>query len=123
MTVEASVQAAIRLEAARKGVLLWRNNVGALKREDGDGYVRFGLANDSVALNKQFKSGDLIGIRPVVIHPQHVGLTIGQFVSVEVKRPGWKFSGNDREAAQQRWIDLVLGAGGFAYFATQEGKL
>ena len=53
----------VRLEAARKRILLWRNNVGALSDKDGR-FVRYGLANDSQAVNKRIKSvsGMLRGI-------------------------------------------------------------
>lgn len=107
---EATVQAAIRLEASRLGIHLWRNNVGALKDETGR-YIRFGLANDSNAVNHRIKSGDLIGIR-----------SGGIFVSREIKPLGWKFSGTEREWAQQRWIELVNAAGGDAAFCTGEGS-
>jgi hypothetical protein len=119
---EAAVQAAVRLEAAQKGVRLWRNNVGVLKDERGVP-VRYGLANDSHAVNKNFKSADLIGIRPIVIQPAHVGHTIGQFVSREIKRPDWKYKGDEREEAQLRWAQMVLALGGDAGFATGEGTL
>jgi hypothetical protein len=72
-------------------------------------------------VNEQIKSGDLIGIRPVLIAPAHVGQTLGVFVSREVKHRGWRYHPNNkREAAQQRWIDLVRGLGGDAAFTTGE---
>ena len=119
---EASSVAVVRLEAARLGILLWRNNVGAGLLQDGS-FIRWGLANDSTQMNRQIKSADLIGIRPLLITPAHVGHTIGQFVSRECKRPGWKWSGNERELAQLEWAKLVNGAGGDAAFATGEGTL
>jgi hypothetical protein len=119
---EAAVQAVVRLEASRKGVLLWRNNVGALKDERGVP-VRYGLANTTAAENKILKSGDLIGVRPVLIGPQHVGHTIGQFVSREVKEKGWSYSATPREEAQLAWAQLILSAGGDASFCSGEGSL
>jgi hypothetical protein len=119
---EAAVQAAVRLEAAQKGVRLWRNNVGVLKDERGVP-VRYGLANDSHAVNKNFKSADLIGIRPLVIQPFHVGHMLGQFVSREIKHPDWKYRGDEREEAQLRWAQMVIALGGDAGFATGEGTL
>ena len=101
---------------------LFRNNVGALKAEDGR-MVRFGLANDSKRRNGVLKSGDLIGIDPVLITSAHVGRTIGQFVSVECKRPGWQYSGTPREVAQLNWIQLVIASGGRAKFVTDVGAL
>jgi hypothetical protein len=119
---EAASTAIVRLEAARLGILLWRNNVGAGVLQDGS-FIRWGLANDSTQMNRQIKSADLIGIRPLLITPAHVGHTIGQFVSRECKRPGWKWCGNERELAQLEWAKLVNGAGGDAAFATGEGTL
>lgn len=119
---ESGAQAAIRIEAAKKGLRLWRNNNGALQATDGR-WVRFGLANDSKAVNDKLKSSDLIGIRPVKIGPEWVGFTLGQFVSREVKAPGWKFTGTARETAQKRWIDLIREFGGDAHFATGIGTL
>lgn len=119
---EAAAQVAVRLEAARLGILLWRNNVGAAYDPAGR-LVRYGLANDSKAMNERIKSADLIGIRPVTVTPQHIGQTIGQFVSREIKAPGWKYTGTKREAAQLAWAVLVSEAGGDAGFATGEGTL
>lgn len=119
---EAGVQSIVRAEASRKGSRLWRNNVGALEDKTGR-FVRYGLANDSTRVNEQIKSADLIGIKPVLIGPQHIGHTVGQFISREIKAPGWKFSGDAREAAQQRWAHVVLSFGGDAGFATGEGTI
>lgn len=119
---ESAIQNAVRLEAAQKGVRLYRNNVGALMDESGR-LVRYGLANDTKALNKTIASADLIGWRPVLIGPQHVGHTIGQFVSREIKEAGWSYSGQGREAAQKAWALLVAAGGGDAGFAAGVGTL
>lgn len=121
-TSEAAVQAAVRLEAARKGVRLFRNNVGALIDSRGVP-VRYGLANESKQVNEVMKSADLIGWRPVVIGPQHVGQCLAQFVSREVKAVGWRYTGADREPAQLAWAQLVTIGGGDASFCTGEGTL
>lgn len=119
---EAWASSAIRMEASQKGIPLFRNNVGALKDERGR-LVRFGLANDSKQVNEVIKSGDLIGCRRVTIQPHHVGHVFGQFVSREVKEPGWQYSGEGREPAQLAWINLILAHGGDASFATGPGCL
>lgn len=119
---ESNVQAKVRLEAAAKGIHLFRNNVGVLKDETGRP-VRYGLANDSSRLNKVIKSGDLIGWRKVRIEPSHVGSVIAQFVSRECKRGDWKYSGNDHELAQLAWIKLINANGGDAQFCNKTGSL
>ncbi len=121
-TSEAAVQAAVRLEAARKGVRLFRNNVGTLVDSRGVP-VRYGLANDSKQLNEVMKSADLIGWRPLLIEPRHVGTIVAQFVSREVKAVGWHYTGADREPAQLAWAQLVTAGGGDAAFCTGEGTL
>ena len=119
---EAAAQAAVRLEASRAGSRLWRNNNGAGKLDSGS-FIRWGLANDSASLNAACKSADLVGIKPVLVTSAHVGTTIGQFLSREIKRPGWRYSGTDREVAQLKWIEILTGMGGDACFATGEGTI
>jgi len=60
-------------------------------------------------VNQSLKSGDLIGIRPG-----------GQFVSLECKPAGWKYTGTPRELAQAKWAALVRSLGGHARFVTDE---
>ena len=106
---EAAIQADIRLAAAKRGdLVLWRNNSGALT-DDAGRLIRFGLGNDSAAANKRMKSADLIGIhRPS-----------GRFVSIEVKRPGWKHSdASERDRAQAAWAATVAAMGGVALRVT-----
>lgn len=116
---EAYTQSVCRLAAARRGYLVFRNNIGAMQDETGR-WVRYGLANDSAKVNREIKSGDLIGGKPVVIRPGMVGTTLLQFWSREMKHEGWKYTGTGREPAQLRWIELVNGAGGDAGFSTGE---
>lgn len=120
---EELLQSQVVLEGAAKGVRLYRNNVGALKDTTGR-LVRYGLANNSKYRNKVIKSGDLIGIRPILITGGHVGQTIGQFVSRECKRPSWHM-GQDpgREGPQLAWAQLVLSLGGDAKFCNAVGSL
>jgi hypothetical protein len=90
--------------------------------QDG-AFLRYGLANESSSLNKQIKSADLIGIRPIKITQSMIGFTFGQFISREIKASTWKFAGSDRERAQLRWAELILSYGGDACFANGEGTL
>lgn len=103
---ESSLQNRIRLEEAKRGVRLFRNNSGVATDRHGRP-VRYGLANDSSALNREVKSSDLIGIDGE-----------GKFVSLEVKRPGWVFRGTEREIAQLNWIVFVNCMGGRARFVS-----
>lgn len=105
---ETAVQQRIRLDASRHGVRLWRNNNGATADESGR-LIRFGLGNDSAGINKAMKSSDLIGITPD-----------GRFISIEVKRPGWVWSGSPRERAQLAWGKLIMSMGGIFKFATKQ---
>ena len=119
---EAWAQGMVRLEASQRGARLWRNNVGVLTDVRGVP-VRFGLLNDSPELNKRIKSADLVGLRPVLVRPEHVGQVIGQFLSREIKAPGWCYSGTDHERAQLAWIELITALGGDAAFATGVGTI
>ena len=115
---EAGVQQRERLVAAKIGAMLWRNNSGVLQNDRGD-YVRYGLGNDSSKINKVMKSSDLIGINPIRVTQQMVGDTIGQFVAVECKKPGWTFRpNNEHEQAQLNFITLVNQLGGDGRFAS-----
>lgn len=121
-TSEAAVQAAVRLEAARKGVRLFRNNVGALIDARGVP-VRYGLANESKQVNEVLKSSDLVGWRPLLIRPQHVGLCIAWTVLRECKKPDWKYTGDVHEQAQLNWLMLGAKDGADVGFCTGTGTL
>lgn len=114
---ESDVQARIRLAASQAGDVLWRNNSGVLKDERGVP-VRFGLCNESPAVNAVCKSSDLVGIKRVLVTPQMVGRTVGIFYAREVKRAGWRYTGTPREVAQLRFIEAVVAMGGDAAFTT-----
>jgi hypothetical protein len=107
----------IRLEAARLGVDLWRNNVGALQDESGR-VIRYGLCNDSAAVNRSIKSSDLIGLTPTIVTPDMVGSLVGIFTAIETKASDWSFIPSDQRAiAQAAFHDIVKRGGGFAGFA------
>lgn len=118
ITTEQGAQNNLRLQAQKLGGSLWRNNNGASKTENG--FIRFGLANDSHTLNAKFKSSDLIGLIPITVTESMVGRVIGRFVAREVKKPGWRYRGTDREIAQLAFINYVNSLGGDARFSTGE---
>lgn len=120
---EQTIQQLVKLEASKTGARLWRNNVGATYTQKGS-FIRYGLANDSHAVNSKMKSADLIGIKPIVITADMVGCVIGQFISREIKSPQWKFDAkSDRDSAQMAWANLIISLGGDACFVTSEGSL
>lgn len=112
---EASNQNLTRIDAARNGAILWRNNVGACTDENGN-FIRYGLCNESAQINDACKSSDLVGIKKVEIVPAMVGSVIGQFVAREMKPSDWQYGATKREQAQLKFIDLVNGMGGDAKF-------
>lgn len=117
---ETDINALERLAAANRGAWLLRNNSGAFKDVTGR-LVRYGLGNDSKRINEVFKSSDLIGGEPVIITEDMIGATLLRFLAVECKKPGWKYTGTDREVAQKKFIDKVNELGGRAYFSTGPG--
>jgi len=116
---EADVQANVRLLTSNLGWRMWRNNVGVLMDKRGVP-IRYGLCNDSSAVNKRHKSGDLIGVRTIVITPDMVGKRIGQFLSIECKASNWTPPADtDADyAAQLRWADMINEMGGVAIVST-----
>ncbi len=120
---ESAVQQRVRLEAARFGLQMWRNNSGAFTDDQGR-LVRFGLGNDSAAINATIKSSDLIGITPITITPAHLGRVLGVFTAIECKPEGWHMRpGDERALAQQAFHGIVKQIGGFAGFAQAPGDL
>lgn len=122
-TSEASAQQKVRFDVAKQGGFSFRNNNGATPYKckhcgEKQRPVRYGLANESPQMNKKIKSSDLILIIPRRITPDMVGLTIGQFGSVEAKNKKWQFKNDEHESAQAAWLTLVKSLGGFARFST-----
>jgi len=119
---EAGVQSRIRLAAPAKRMRLWRNNVGALKDERGVP-VRYGLANESAAMNKAYKSSDLIGSTTVTVTPDMVGMDVAILTAFECKHEGWRYTGTPHEMAQAAFIGLVVADGGIARFVSSVDDL
>lgn len=119
---ESSVSQRNELAFNAIGGTFWRNNVGVAEDKRGIP-VRYGLANISSKMNKQTKSGDQIGILPVVIRPDHIGRTFGLFVSCEDKKASWVWKGDDHELAQANWAEIVTGLGGVAMFVNDPQQI
>jgi hypothetical protein len=114
----------IRLEAMKYNCVLMRNNSGVLPDKNGRP-VRFGLMNDSKALNDQIKSSDLIGFTKVIITPDMVGKVLAIFTAIEVKKEDWNESKklDKRETAQSNFINWIKNNGGVGGFCNCVNKL
>lgn len=120
---ESRQQSLVRLEAAQKrNIYLFRNNVGAMASDTGS-FLRYGLANDTPAMNAAVKSADLIGFRSKLITSGDVGTVVAQFVSREVKHATWHWRGTPEEQAQLKWAALINTHGGDAAIVTGPGSL
>lgn len=120
---EAYVDSLLMLEASKKDVTLFRNNVGACQDKTGR-LIRYGLANESKQMNERIKSSDRIGWRKVLITQDMVGSHIGQFVARETKHAGWTGRTLDsHEQAQADFMMMALLAGCDAAFASGAGTL
>lgn len=136
---ESYVQSAVRLEAAYKGIRLWRNNVGAgtivhsriirslcpeCRELVPTRPIRWGLANDSTNLNDELKSSDLVGWRSRLITSEMVGTKMAQPVLRECKEVGWALSPDDpHEQAQMRWHLMALADGCDSAIVSGTGSL
>ena len=106
--IESDVQKNIRKLATLEGGRLLRNNVGVaifpprgFRPPPGSRRVAYGVGGKGGA--------DLIGITPLVIGPEHVGLCVGIFTSIETKGQRTKI-----EATQEKFAAMVTQAGGLA---------
>jgi hypothetical protein len=123
MSSETVVQQQVRLAMARLGAQCWRNNSGACTDDTGR-LIRYGLGNDSAALNAEIKSSDLIGITPTLIEPHMVGYHLGVFTALEIKASNWKLRPSDKRGlAQEKFHSIVKNACGFAGFVTDPADI
>ena len=98
---EADLYGPIMLALSRAGARVFRNHVGVADHLDADGSqrkVRHGLPPGS---------SDLIGWTPD-----------GRFLSVEVKRTGWRSPPAWRATPQAAWLRAVAQSGGVAMVVT-----
>lgn len=120
---ESYVQSVVRLAAPIQGYNLGRNNRGALKNEAGVP-IRFGWLNDTSALDKVCKTGDLLGYQSGWFRDYETcePVKVAVFAMVECKKAKWAGynPNNERENAQMRAIQMVLAGGGIAGFTKGE---
>lgn len=119
---EAAVEARVKVRMSQRGGRAWKNNKGAAYLADGT-FLRYGLLNQSQRISDEIKSADLVGIDPVLITPEMIGMIFGRFWCREVKREDWEWSGDEHEMAQLRFAELVLALGGDAGFINHEDQL
>ena len=108
---EQELQQRIRLELGRGPVRLWRNNVGALRDERGR-LVTYGLCKGS---------SDLIGLRQVLIGPEHLGQTLAVFTAIEVKAPGGRLREEQRSVLAL--VERFGGCGGVAKSVAEAARV
>ena len=102
MNLESSILQNIRLSAP-PGVVMFRNQVGAYKKDDF--YIKYGVGGEG--------GSDLICIVPTLITQRHVGRTIARFGALEVKTKT-----GHRSPAQINFINRVVALGGIGGFPT-----
>lgn len=125
MNPETALQNKIRLELSESDITNWRNNTAmgwAGKMVRGTGKPIYVGPHDVVVRNAYpVKAGlcegssDIICIKKVLITPDMVGQTIGQFGAVEVKVPRAKPT-----AKQQQFLSVINSLGGLAGVARSE---
>ena len=96
----------IRIHHCRGDVRIWRNNTGVLFDRAGRP-VRFGLCNGS---------SDLIGLRSIVIGPEHVGKRLAVFAAIEVKAATGRVT-----EEQKAFLSVINDMGGLAGVARSVG--
>jgi hypothetical protein len=123
---ESKILVAIRDACNNGPVRLWRNSVGtALAINHKSPGAKQAIINACIELCEKRGgfaqrmsfglcegSGDLIGYRKLVIGPEHVGMTIAQFASCEVKNE----TGPVRPE-QTNWLTHINSVGGLAFVA------
>lgn len=117
MTCEASLLRRI-LRLSRGNIRLFRNNrgkayMGVVVHKTPEyvtlksyRFIEFGLVNGAA---------DIIGWRSIKIGPEHVGMTIAQFVSIEAKG-----SRTVTTEAQKSWCDVAGSMGAAASIVREE---
>lgn len=96
---EQQTQQEIRLALSRGDTRLWRNNTGTLYDRQGRP-VQFGLCKGS---------SDLIGLRSIMVGPEHLGQRLAVFAAIEVKSAAGRAT-----AEQAAFIEQVQAMGGLA---------
>lgn len=106
--LESTIQRDIRLATSRRGLRLFRNQVGVYQIVQHDGTTR------TLTTGLCVGSSDLVGWTPTLITPAMVGRRVALFTAIEVKRPGL----GRLTPEQARFLQVVREAGGVAILGT-----
>ncbi len=112
---EAETVKKVMLKASKLGFRLLRNNRGMFRTIDGKRLVRAGLEAQGAS--------DLIGVKTIKITEAMIGMKVGVFLAVEVKKSSWKKPATKTEKEQQNFIDQVNKRGGIAFFCNDDEAL
>lgn len=96
---ESNLSKRIQLAVAKLGCKIFRNTVGF----DHERKIAYGLKKGSP---------DLVGWLPVKITEEHVGMTLGVFIGIEVKGPKTAFKKH-----QENFLNRLASDGGIAVLA------
>lgn len=102
---EGDIESLCRLEAARNGMVIWRNARGF----DNQRKVTYGLGPDGAS--------DEIGFHSVEITPDMVGKKVAIFTAIEIKKPNAK-TNKERLKKQKEFVATIRNRGGISGFAT-----
>lgn len=105
---ESAILARVRVALSAAGAVMFRNNSGRLKTQDGRA-VTFGVGPANGG------GSDLIGYLSVMVTPEMVGTRVAIFVAAEIKAPRGRAT-----EAQQHFLDTVERAGGIAMLVRGE---
>lgn len=112
---EAPIQSRVRMKASQIGSRLFRNNRGLFLTLDGKRKVRAGLEVPGAS--------DLIGVTPIIITQEMVGMTLGALTVAEVKDEGWTRPTDERERDQENFIEQMESLGAIGFFITDAETL
>lgn len=124
--MESNIQRRIMIAVSKWGARFWRNNIALAwvgQPEIIRSHKRVAVGPGDVVVRNARPlhaglckgSGDLIGVVPVVIRPEHVGRRVGVFGSLEIKSEGGRASVDQKNFAEQ-----INGLGGLAGIAKCE---
>lgn len=109
---EQEIQQLIRINCSRGDSRLWRNNVGKAFSGEHTTVTKKNLQ----IIKASLRVGDLVIRSPRIVKyglcngsADLIGITKGQFVSLEVKRPGGRAT-----PEQIKWLSMVRQMGGIA---------